>query len=36
VKYIFVLTLVLIILKHTKYTVRKNCADMCVGHGRGE
>jgi len=35
VKYIFALIVVLIIFKHTKYTMRKNCADMCARHGRG-
>jgi len=27
---------VLIIFKHTKYTIRKNCVDMCARHGRGQ
>jgi len=35
VKCIFALILVLIIFKHTKYTIRKNCVDMCARHGRG-
>jgi len=35
VKCIFALILVLIIFKHTKYTIWKNCVDMCVRHGRG-
>jgi len=35
VKCIFVLILVLIIFKHPKYTIRKNCVDMCARHGRG-
>jgi len=35
VKCIFALILVLIIFKHPKYTIRKNCVDMCVRHGRG-
>jgi len=34
VKRIFALILVLIIFKHTKYTIQKNCADMCARHGR--
>jgi len=36
VKCILALILVLIIFKHTKYTVRKNCVDMCVRHGRSD
>jgi len=35
VKCIFALILVLIIFKHTKYTIRKNCVDICARHGRG-
>jgi len=35
VKYIFALILVLIIFKHTKYAIRKNCTDMCARHGIG-
>jgi len=35
VEYIFALILVLSISKHTKYTIRKNCVDTCVSHGRG-
>jgi len=35
VKCIFALILVLIIFKHTKYIVRKNCVDMCARDGRG-
>jgi len=35
VKCIFALILVLIIFKHTKYTIRKHCVDMCARHGRG-
>jgi len=35
VKCIFVLIIVLIIFKHPKYTIRKNCVDMCARHGRG-
>jgi len=27
--------LVLIIFKHPRYTIRKNCVDMCAGNGRG-
>jgi len=34
VKCIFALILVLIIFKHIKYTIRKNCVDMCPRHGR--
>ena len=34
-KCIFALILVLIIFKHPKYTIRKNCVDMCATHGRG-
>jgi len=35
VKCIFALILVLSIFKHPKYTLRKNCIDMCARHGRG-
>jgi len=35
VKCIFALILILIILKHHKYTIRKNCVDMFARHGRG-
>jgi len=35
VKCIFALILVLIIFKHTNYTTRKNCVDMCARHGKG-
>jgi len=35
VKCIIELILVLIIFKHPKYTIRKNCVDMCASHGRG-
>jgi len=35
VKCIFALILVLIILKHPKYTIRKNCVDMCARCGGG-
>jgi len=35
VKCIFALILVLIIFKHTKHTIRKNCVDLCARHGRG-
>jgi len=35
VKYIFALIRVLITFKHPKYTMRKNCVDMCARHGRG-
>jgi len=35
VKYIFALILVLIIFKHPKYALPKNCVDMCARHGRG-
>jgi len=35
VKCIFALILVLIIFKHPKYKIRKNCVDMCARHGRG-
>jgi len=35
VKCIFALILVLIIFKHPKYTIRKNCVDMCTRDGRG-
>ena len=31
----FALVLVLIIFKHSKYTIRKNCVDMCARLGRG-
>ena len=34
-KCIFALILDLIIFKHPKYTIRKNCVDMCARHGRG-
>ena len=34
-KCIFALILVLIILKHPKCTIRKNCVDMCARDGRG-
>ena len=34
-KCIFALILVLIIFKHTNYTTRKNCVDMCARHGKG-
>ena len=34
-KCIFALILVLIIFKHPKYTIRKNCVDMCARDGRG-
>jgi len=34
VKCIFVLILVLIIFKHTKYTIRKTCVDIGAKHGR--
>ena len=30
VKCIFALILVLTIFKHPKYTIRKNCVDMCA------
>jgi len=29
------LILVLFIFKHPKYTIRKNCVDMCARHDRG-
>jgi len=35
VKCTFALILVLIIFKHTKYAIRKNCVDMCAMHSRG-
>jgi len=35
VKCISALIVVLIIFKHTKYTVWNNCVDMCARHGRG-
>jgi len=35
VKCIFAVILVLIIFKHTNYTIRKNCVDLCARHGRG-
>jgi len=35
VKCIFALILVLIIFKHTKYTIRKNSVDVCARDGRG-
>jgi len=35
VKCTFALILVLIIFKHTKYTIRKNCDGLCARHGRG-
>jgi len=35
VKCIIVLILVLIIFKHSKCTIRKNCVDMCASHDRG-
>jgi len=35
VKCIFALILILIIFKHPKYTIRKNCVDMCARHGKG-
>ena len=31
----FALILALIIFKHPKCTIRKNCVDMCARHGRG-
>ena len=31
----FALILFLIIFKHPKYTIRKNCVDMSAMHGRG-
>jgi len=34
VKCIFALILVLIIFKHPKYRIRKNCVDMCAREGR--
>jgi len=34
-KCIFGLIIVLIIFKHTKYTIRKNCVNICARHGRG-
>jgi len=34
VKCIFALILVLIIFKHPKYGIRKNCVDMCARDGR--
>jgi len=36
VKCIFALIHVLIIFKHTKYAIRKNCGDMSARHGRGD
>jgi len=35
VKCIFALILVLMIFKHPKYTIRKNCVDMWARDGRG-
>jgi len=35
VKCIFALILALIIFKHPKYRIRKNCVDMCAMDGRG-
>jgi len=35
VKCIFALILVSNIFKHPKYTITKNCVDMCARHGRG-
>ena len=35
VKCIFAFILILIIFKHAKYKIRKNCVDMCARDGRG-
>jgi len=35
VKCIFALIVVSIIFKQPKYTIRKNCVDMCARRGRG-
>jgi len=35
VKCIFVLIFVLILFKHTKYKIRKNCVGMWARHGTG-
>jgi len=36
VKCILALILVLIIFKHPKYRIRKNCVRMCARDGRGQ